>query len=256
MVIDPLFSVRISDSEWLRNAARSLLSVLGPVTADWFAVDWHSAEEEMAFDAVAANSTAGMSMAVDFPATTHRDLPVRMARSGGLTTVTASGLWTEHAHDFFAGIRRRDASVITLNRPDRGLVVGRLLRKRAPHPPGDRRLLAPVVRCVNLAWRARKYLALGSRDELAEAVFDPTGAVLHATSAAAERPSLLALRAAVIAREQGLRTAGASVAGTTIWSHLVEGRWSLVDDHEGCGRRYVLAVRNDAFTNAVKVVGD
>lgn len=88
-------------------------------------------------------------------------------------------------------------------------------------------------------------------EQVADAVFRPTGTVLHATSAVKDRPALQALRAAVVAREERRRTTGPSVAGVALWSNLVEGRWSLVDDHEESGQRYVLAVRNDAYADVV-----
>lgn len=249
--IESLFSVRAADSDWVNDAARCILRVLGPSTADWWAVDWHRTGERTTAGTLAADSSMGMAMGSGFPATTHVDLPARMARGGGLTTVTAAGLWTEHARDFFSDMRRGDAVAVNVAQPDRGFVVGRLLRKRAPHPPGDRRLLAPVMRSVSLAWRARKYLALGPMEQVADAVFRPTGTVLHATSAVKDRPALQALRAAVVAREERRRTTGPSVAGVALWSNLVEGRWSLVDDHEESGQRYVLAVRNDAYADVV-----
>jgi DNA-binding CsgD family transcriptional regulator len=106
------------------------------------------------------------------------------------------------------------------------------------------------MRSVNLAWRARKYLALGPVEQVADAVFRPTGTVLHATGAVKDRPALQALRAAVLAREERRRTAARSVSGAAVWSHLVEGRWSLVDDHES-GQRYVLALRSDAYADTL-----
>jgi len=127
-----------------------------------------------------------------------------------------------------------------------------LLQNRSPHPPGDRRRLAPIVRSVNLAWRVRKHLGLGHRHEIADAIFHPSGRALHATGAAAHRPSLRALRAAVLAREAARAGAGEAVAGAAFWSDLVEGRWSLVDDHEERGQRYILAIRNDdAFASGL-----
>ena len=250
MGIDRLFSLQVSDADWVKNAASCILRVLGPERAEWWAADWELTSNGVASTALAADSAIGALMESRFPATTHADLPQRLSRDGGFTTVTAAGLWTESARDLFGDMRRQDAVAITMGQSDRGFVVGRLLRKRAPHPPGDRRVLAPVVRSVNAAWRVRKYLAQGRRDEVAEAIFHPSGKVLHAIHPASRGTSLQLLRAAVVAREKARRAAGQSVAGAAVWSQLVEGRWSLVDDHEERGQRYIVAVRNDAYADA------
>jgi DNA-binding CsgD family transcriptional regulator len=60
------------------------------------------------------------------------------------------------------------------------------------------------------------------------------------------------LRAAVAERERERnckRPADTLIACSAIWTKLVSGRWSLIDDYEDGGRRYILAVRNDAYAN-------
>jgi hypothetical protein len=52
-----------------------------------------------------------------------------------------------------------------------------------------------------------------------------------------------------LAREDARRATGTSVAGSALWSDLVKGRWSLVDDEDDGGQRHILAVRNDAFSD-------
>jgi hypothetical protein len=40
--IESLFSVEVADADWVNDAAACILRVLGPSTADWWAVDWHA----------------------------------------------------------------------------------------------------------------------------------------------------------------------------------------------------------------------
>lgn len=109
-----------------------------------------------------------------------------------------------------------------------------------------------VAAHVAAARRLREVLGgpLGSdpaRSPAVEAILGPTGKLEHAADDEA-RAARGALVAAVAAVERARTKAGrkrplAVLAG---WKAMVEARWSLVEHFERDGKRYVVAVRNDA----------
>jgi DNA-binding CsgD family transcriptional regulator len=85
---------------------------------------------------------------------------------------------------------------------------------------------------------------LGGSNPTREAVLTPAGQVVHA------EPSAVASRAeisgAALQRERArgrLRKTHPSAA-VEVWEALVDGQWSLIDEFESDGRRYVIACRN------------
>jgi DNA-binding NarL/FixJ family response regulator len=242
-----LFSLAITQDQWIEEASAALLGVLGPKDADWWCVLWRSEAGVVPVSAT-WNSESARRMAVEFPETAGVSMPAQVARAG-LTTITEAGLWTEASQDFFEDIGRGDAVGIAIAESDLrgGLVAGRLLEKRTPRAVADRRTVARVARTVALAWRTRRVFGDEPPVEVADAVLTPAGVAVHAAGVASEPSSLQALRTAVVLRERARAREAADVDGATVWSDLVHGRWSLVDDYEDGGQRYVLAVRNDAF---------
>ena len=81
-----------------------------------------------------------------------------------------------------------------------------------------------------------------------EAVLRPDGKLEHAEPAAQDREARAMLRAGVLSLDRArgpLRERDAEKA-VGIWNALVAGRWSLLDQFDSDGRRYVVAHRNDA----------
>lgn len=80
-----------------------------------------------------------------------------------------------------------------------------------------------------------------------EAVLTPSGKVEHAEGEGTERSAREALRDAVIRQEKARGRARREdpEGATEMWTALVSGRWSLVDQFERGGRRYVVARRNE-----------
>jgi DNA-binding CsgD family transcriptional regulator len=186
-------------------------------------------------------------MAFSFPKVT---LPGARARvvEAGVTTVTSARLWTEAATDLFGDMRCGDALGVGIGDRHAGLVAGRLLGRRTPHPAAavaNHRLLARVMRMVSVALRARTSLHGAQPFEVCEAIFTPLGAVVHAVGAAARRSSLDVLREAVLRLERERSGDATPIDGAAVWSNLICGRWSLIDDYENGRQRYILAVRND-----------
>jgi DNA-binding CsgD family transcriptional regulator len=79
-----------------------------------------------------------------------------------------------------------------------------------------------------------------------EAVLSPGGDVLHAEGAATDAVARGSLRAAARAIDRARsRVRSNEREALELWQGLVEGRWSLVDQFDGDGRRYLIARRND-----------
>lgn len=249
-----LFSLRVSGEDWLRSAAEVLFPSLDPCATEGWVLEWEPHEADCLTSPWRIASAfwegeAGRRMVFDFPQTTFSDLRSRIAKAG-LTTVTAAGLWTEATRDLFSDMGFADALAACCFCSTGGLVAGQLLTRPAPRPPARRTIFAPTMRDVATAWRVRRWLLHAQPTDVADAILTEDGEVVHATGLAANSSTLEALRARVAMRARVSRSnASHEVRGFDVWSSLVLGRWSLVDDYEEGGRRYVLAIRNDPFAD-------
>jgi DNA-binding CsgD family transcriptional regulator len=109
-------------------------------------------------------------------------------------------------------------------------------------------VLGRVAAHIASAHRLRMRVAVGPPTAHAvEAVLDPSGRVTHAEGPARE-PDLreqLALAVRDVERARGRMRRTDPMEAAELWKGLVEGRWSLVDQVESDGRRFILARRND-----------
>ena len=109
-------------------------------------------------------------------------------------------------------------------------------------------VLGRVAAHIASAHRLRMRVAAGPPTAHAvEAVLDPSGRVTHAEGPARE-PDLreqLALAVRDVERARGRMRRTDPMEAAELWKGLVEGRWSLVDQVESDGRRFILARRND-----------
>jgi DNA-binding CsgD family transcriptional regulator len=118
----------------------------------------------------------------------------------------------------------------------------RRLPPRTVH--GLRLLAAHLTTALRLRDRIR---GAAGTDPGVEAVLDPGGRVHHAQAKARgadERESLAAAVRRVERARGSLRRAGPEEAAD-LWTGLVDGRWTLIDQCEADGRRIVLARRNE-----------
>lgn len=116
----------------------------------------------------------------------------------------------------------------------------------------ERQRWARVAAHLSAGARLRRTLAdpqpssAASTAGVADAVLSPDGRLLHAEGWASEPEAVEQLRKSVLdvekvkgsARRQGVMT---SLAG---WPGLIAGRWSLIDEFDAGGRRYVVAREN------------
>lgn len=116
--------------------------------------------------------------------------------------------------------------------------------------PAERRMYqmlgAHIKAGFRLRRRLRKMLDLSIMDE-GDAVIDAKSArVLHARGEARNRSPRQTLREHAL-RIEHVRTAAArrdSCRALEVWEGLIDGRWSLVDQVDRDGRRYIVAHRN------------
>jgi DNA-binding CsgD family transcriptional regulator len=128
--------------------------------------------------------------------------------------------------------------------------TGRVMQLVAPMPAVGR--LAPKVAGqfeqaaahIAAGWRLRRQ---ASGDPCA--VLSPSGAVLHAEGRARERDARESLRAAAVAidRARGRLRRTAEDEALTMWRVLVSGEWSLIDQFDRDGRRYMVARKNEPY---------
>ncbi len=96
-------------------------------------------------------------------------------------------------------------------------------------------------------------LRRATRGARAEAVLTPSGELEHAEGEASSRGARAALREAVraIERARGPMRRDEPDGAVAAWRALTACRWSLVDQFESDGRRYVVAHRNEPRVGAV-----
>ena len=125
--------------------------------------------------------------------------------------------------------------------------------KRADPPPtGERLIWERTAAHFAAALRLRRRLAgTPSTDDV---VLSPGGRVEHAPEEAQERATLERLRDAAARFDRArLRNAARDPLETTeLWQALVAGRWSLVDQFDRDGRRYVLARPNEPVMDPMR----
>jgi DNA-binding NarL/FixJ family response regulator len=135
-----------------------------------------------------------------------------------------------------------------------GCLFGVWLRfGKRPHPREIHRWHC-MASHVASAFRVRRQLAAferkgpGMAGSAVEAILKPDGTLEHAESAAQSDEARERLRSACIAldRARGPLRRDDPNKAIEIWHALVAGRWSLLDQFESDGRRYVVAHRNDA----------
>lgn len=113
----------------------------------------------------------------------------------------------------------------------------------------ERRHWSMVASHLGAGLRLRRSVGrVAIESENVEAVFDPSGSARHLRGEACVPELRVRLREAVrtIERLRGGGERDRPEKVLPLWQGLVEGRWSLIDRFDSDGRRFVLAVRNEA----------
>lgn len=150
--------------------------------------------------------------------------------------------------DYYGAVNMRGQTAINgLDCSGRGCCLYLLSRTPAGLSDSKRELFSRIATHLSTAYRLQRRLSRGepSRSAEVEAVLKPNGDIEHAEAGAQEPPARQALKLAVRQRE-GTRSSEPRDAGGVLrkWKGLVAARWTLVDDYESRGQRYVLAREN------------
>lgn len=138
-----------------------------------------------------------------------------------------------------------------------GLMIHTFSRDIISLDPATRRRWSMISAHLASGLRLRRMLqaaaAAAATDSVAdpiEAVLSPDGGLEHASGPAQTAQARENLRGFVTrldrARARAARSGGDEADKTlSLWTGLVDGRWSVVDRFESDGRRYLVAYRND-----------
>jgi DNA-binding CsgD family transcriptional regulator len=132
----------------------------------------------------------------------------------------------------------------------------KLRRRQSTH-------FARLAAHLGAGFRVRQQLAsltAGSLEQSAgtEAILEPNGKLQHAVGPASEIVSRQRLQQAVvqIERARGRMRRSDPEAALQAWQALIDGRWSLLEEFDHDGRRYIFAHRNDPRTPDLRGLSD
>lgn len=130
-------------------------------------------------------------------------------------------------------------------------VTGRICAVSFASPKGKRPSRATRTALSRLAGHlAAAYRLRGADAEDADAVIDPSGKLVHASSGAIADEAGAQLRAAALTMDRSRREAGTDPERALAhWKAMVEGRWTLVERFESDGRRIFVARPNEPATH-------
>lgn len=126
-----------------------------------------------------------------------------------------------------------------------GAWFGALLPSKTIVHEGERDRWSKVAAHITAAMRLRKRLS-APQPVTAEAVLSPTGKLEHAEGEVANERSALSLAVRRLERARGALRHSAPGDAIETWTVLVRAQWTLVDQFESDGRRFVLAYQNAA----------
>jgi DNA-binding CsgD family transcriptional regulator len=260
-IVEALYALELREGQWLAHIAAATAEGLGIRNRGAYAVTYDASDiHDCRFPDFAATEAVDPELAralsTDFPEFYRRspamvdDVLRHVAFAPSRKLPTPRRLDEAHALLGRFGVHE----ILGLNgvNPDgRGAHIGLLVPRRATSPDPD--LLARLSSHLAAAWRLRRRLAGAPAIESADAVIEVTGTIVHAARGAKLREAREALTAAARRLEHlrgPVRRRDPEQAARQ-WKALVEGQWSLVDQFESDGRRFLLAQSNEAPTAAV-----
>jgi DNA-binding CsgD family transcriptional regulator len=265
-LVEAFYALELDDVSWLAHVARAAATGLGVRHIGAYALTYDASDiDDCRFPAFVATeeveSRLERMLRVEFTAFYQRtpaavDAVLRRVSFGASRELPVGDHLDElHAMLSPFGIPQ----VLGLNGVNidgRGAHVGLLLPVREAFFNVD--LFARLSSHLAAASRLRLRLRGGRPLDAADAVIETSGAIVHAARGAKLREAREALSAATRRLEHlrgPVRRRDPEQAARQ-WKALVEGRWSLVDQFESDGRRYLLAQSNEAPAAAVAFLSD
>jgi DNA-binding CsgD family transcriptional regulator len=141
-----------------------------------------------------------------------------------------------------------DASGITgFDTAGRGAFFGGFLARVTGLDPAFRARFERVAAHLGVGQRYRRFAKVAAHAP--EAIFSPSARLLHAEGDATVPGARAALARAVVAidRARGRQRRTDPDGALAAWKGLVDARWSLVDEFESDGKRYVVARENEPY---------
>jgi DNA-binding CsgD family transcriptional regulator len=143
-----------------------------------------------------------------------------------------------------------------------GMVVGWSMSHSELKRGMARESLERAASHLNAARRLRRHLLDPSSQELrgtlntADAILNEHGKLQHARGTAQIKSIHEALARATRQRERSMLRSLDDASALALWQALVRGTWSLVDDFDSDGKRFVLARRNDPHSRELMGLTD
>ncbi|MEO7108835.1 MAG: LuxR C-terminal-related transcriptional regulator [Polyangiaceae bacterium] len=138
-------------------------------------------------------------------------------------------------------------AVNSVDTTGRGMLIGALLPKVSKIPAKRRARFQRVAAHLGIGQRYRTLMKIDNR---AEAIFSANAKLLHAEGDATTNSARSALTQAVIAldRARGKLRSIDPDGALEAWRGLVDARWSLVDQFENDGKRFIVARENEPIS--------
>jgi DNA-binding CsgD family transcriptional regulator len=249
-VIEAIYREEKSERAWLDG----ILVAAGP------ALDWGLGVVGYPFDVVGLEIRApwvrvlgaprdiGPKLIKALTATSRDDAQVSQAYVPVPTCATASelGLAESPGFELLKARGVQDASGITgFDTTGHGVIIGAFLARARRLTPAFRQRFERVGAHLGVGLRYRRFAkSAGGRPN---AVFSPSAKLLHAEGEATAPEARAALARAVVAidRARGRQRRADPDGALAAWKGLVDARWSLVDEFESDGKRYVVARENE-----------
>ncbi len=265
-IVEALYALELDEVSWLAHIARAAASGMGVRHRGAYAITYDASDiHDCRFPAFAATEEVGAQLErvlrVEFPAYYQRtpaivDAVLRRV-SFAPSRELPVGTRLDEAHAMLAPLGVHQILGLNgVNVDGRGAHIGLLLSAHASFADVD--LLARLSSHLAAASRLRRRLRGGRPLDAADAVIETTGAIVHAARGAKLREAREALSAATrrLERLRGPVRRRDPEQAARQWKALVQGRWSLVDQFETDGRRYLLAQSNEAPAAAVAFLTD
>lgn len=246
--IESAYRLDVDDSEWLATLLRELQPILddGLGVSGWF---WRIHADSVEISKPTYLRCADALHDAYCTATQRGSV-------AGFRLVNAHGKFASNGE--ILGVRQLSAlgplpgglvdqaTLSVLNTPDSGLTLGGPSSTFARIPPRTRHVLRQIGTHIAAASRLRSALATETGAGTG-AVFDAQGRLLDASpelkTTHTRRQLETVVRAARASRGQ-LRTESPAQA-LALWTALVEGKWTVVEQVDTDGKRFLVARRND-----------
>ncbi len=265
-IVEALYALELEDGPWLAHIARAAAEGMAVRHLGAYAISYDASDiHDCRFEGFAATDDVDPRLAHilanDFPEY-YRSTPAmvenvlrRVAFAPSRELPVAGRL--DSVHQLLGGFGvHQILGMNGVNVDGRGAHIGLLIPGRGAFADVD--LLARLSSHLAAASRLRRRLAGGSPVASAAAILEPTGAIVHAARGAKLREAREALSAATrrLERLRGPVRRRDPEQAARQWKALVQGRWSLVDQFESDGRRYLLAQSNEAPAAAVAFLSE